>query len=113
MPGAACARPTLGACLLVSYRPLATALLAACKTLAKCNTVEQTRRWRGTWHRDHKKPKLRNSEQPRAPSLIFGRQRRAWQDVLLDEPSKGVALAQFGVQRHGDLAQGLAEGSIS
>jgi len=56
---------------------------------------------------------LRNPEQPRVPRLLLRRERRAWQDVLLDQPSKGVALAQFGIQRHGDLAQGLAEGPVA
>ena len=104
-------------CPMPEAEPVELRSALLCKTLASTDAIEQTptpHRWRGKWHRESQKTKnLRNPEQPRGPRLCFGRERRARQDVLLDEPPKGVALAQFGVQRHGDLAQGLAEGPIT
>ena len=88
-------------------------LLAACKTLEIRYAVERTPRFRVERVMITKPKNLRNPEQARAPRLLLGRQRRARQDVLLNQPSERVALAQFGVQRHGDLAQGLAEGPIT
>ena len=88
-------------------------LLAACKTLeCQQNANAASMAW-DMAQRITKNQNLRNPEQPGLPRLGFGRQRRARQDVLLDQPSERVALAQFGVQRHGYLPQGLAEGPVA
>ena len=108
------ASPGLARKRLLPYAPRALwALLAPCKTLGNKACAARRRADVKTQQRITKNQNLRHPEQPRVPRLGFGRERRARQDVLLDQPSKGVALAQFGVQRHGDLAQGLAEGPIT